>query len=236
MNTPISPRWPFRLALLAPIIFLLGSGVTLIGVTALKREYLWRVMPWQTVIVGATFAATALLALVALSAAVRSLFRYPACRTRWNYGCLSLTALSLILVTGLAAAWAFVMSALSIVAYEGGWAAFGDRPRTTMIVGTVSTPAGPIRSQPFVDNLGNVRTMSITRANGCFYAEGPEAIDFGTFTPGFQDIKVPIGKGFFLATVSLNPLGAPEPSKVTLRRIPSVQFIIGKDDCVRIGV
>ena len=231
MNGSISSRWPFRLALLAPIIFLLGSGVTLIGVTAFKREY-----PWQTVIVGATFATTALLAFVAFSAAIRSLFRYPACRTRWNYSCVSLTAFSLILVTGLATAWAFVMSALSILAYEGGWAAFGDRPRTTMIIGTVSTSAAPIRSQPFVDNLGNVRTMSITRANGCFYAEGPEAINFGTFTPGFQDIKVPIGKGFFLATVNLHPLGAPEPSKVILHRIPLVQFIIGKDNCERIGV
>ena len=99
MNPRVLARWPFQVALAATTVLFAGSGVLLFGITALKRESLWRVTPWQGVIVGAILCTTGALAIVALWTGVRSLLKYPNARTPWNYACLCLAGLSLTLAT-----------------------------------------------------------------------------------------------------------------------------------------
>jgi hypothetical protein len=224
-------QWPFRLSLAAPMTLLVGAAALLFGVAALTSENLWRVTPWLNVIVGTILCATVLLALVALWGGVRQFRQYPNCRTLWNYGCLCLAGLSLILMVGLASMWTFVMSALLIFTYEGAWAAFSAEPPTTGIVGTVNSPNGRIQSYPFIDSSSSLRNGAVTRANGCFVVRGSPAIDFGVYSPGYQRLKVPVGKGYFQAAVKLSPLGAPEPTKVTWQKLSTLQFIKGINAC-----
>jgi hypothetical protein len=145
-----------------------------------------------------------------------------------------LAGLSLILVTVLARIWTIVMSALLIFSYDGGWAAFGADPPTTGIVGRITSPNGLIESYAFIDNSGSLRIAHKTKGDGCFAVSGPSAVDFGTYAPGYQDLKVTVGKGYFLVTANLSPLGAPEPSKAAWRRIPTLQFINGRNACAEI--
>jgi hypothetical protein len=234
MNTPALPRWPFRLAVAATIILVAGTAVLLFGITALPSEALYRVRPWQYGIARAILCTPAALALVALWAGVRSLRQYPNIRTPWNYGCLCLAGLSLILVTALASIWTIVMTALLTFSEDGGWAAFGANPTATGIVGTVTSPNGLIQSYPFIDSSGSLRMGAVTRPNGCFVVHSSPAIDFGVYAPGYQRLKVPVGKGYFRVAVSLSPMGAPEPTKVTWRRISALQFIGGLNACAEI--
>ena len=231
MNPRASTCWPFRLALFATTVLFAGSGALLFGIAALKRESLWRVTPWQGVIVGTILCATTALAIVALGTGVRSLIQCPDTRTPWSYACLCLAGLSLALVTVFGRFWTIVMSALLIFSYDGGLAAFGANPPTTGIVGTITSPNGLVKTLAFVDNSGNLRITRTTKGDGCFAVSGPTAIDFGTYAPGYQGLKVPVGKGYFLVTVNLSPLGAPEPSKVTWRSIPTLQFINRRNAC-----
>jgi hypothetical protein len=230
MNLPILPRWPFHLAVAATMILIAGTAGLMFGIVALAREALWRVTPWQNVIVGAALSTTAVLALIALWAGARSLLHYPGTRTTRNYVCLSLAGLSLILVTTMASIWTIVMTALLILT-EDGWAGFGANPPATRIVGIVTSPNGPIQSYPFLDSSGGLRMGAVTKANGCFAFHSPPAIDFGVYSPGYQWLKVPVTKGYFRVSVGLSSMGAPEPTKVTWRRISALQFINGLNAC-----
>ena len=234
MNERALPRWPFRLALFATTVLIAGSGALLFGIAALKRESLWHVTPWQGEIVGTILCTTAALAIAALGTGVGSLLQNPDTRTPWSYVCLFLAGLSLTVVTVIGRYWTIVMSALLIFSYDGGLAAFGANPPTTGIVGTITSPNGLVKTLAFIDNSGNLRIAHTTKSDGCFAVSGPTAIDFGTYAPGYQDLKVPVGKGYFLVTVNLSPLGAPEPSKVAWRRASALQFINGRNACAEI--
>ena len=232
MNT--IPRWPFRLALSATTFLFACWAVFLFGITALTSQQLWGVTLWQPEIVGAILSVTALLAVAALWTGIRSLLQHPSLRTPWNYVCLCSASVSLILVMLLLITWNFVLSALLILSYEGGWAAFGAYPPTTLITETVVSRDGFIKSYPFIDNTGNLRNASVNKNNGCFFVQGRNAIDFGAFAPGYQWLKVSVGKGRFRVTVDLSPLGASEPSKVKWESISTFQFIRERNACVGI--
>jgi hypothetical protein len=232
MNT--IQRWPFRLALSATTFLFAGWAVLLTGINALKTQQLLNVTAWQSEIVGAFLAVRALLAVVALWRGITLLLQYPSLRTSWNLLWVCSAGVSLILVMLLLTLWKFVMSALLILSYEGGWAAFGAHPPTTLITGRVVSRDGSIRSFPFIDNIGNLRIASVTKSNGCFYVQGPNAVNFGAFAPGYQWLKVSVGKGRFRATVNLSRLGASEPRKVKWESISTFQFIRERNACAGI--
>jgi hypothetical protein len=118
MNT--IQRWPFRLALSATTFLFAGWAVLLTGINALKTQQLLNVTAWQSEIVGAFLAVTALLAVVALWRGITLLLQYPSLRTSWNLLWVCSAGVSLILVMLLLTLWKFVMSALLILSYEGG--------------------------------------------------------------------------------------------------------------------
>lgn len=228
------PRWPFRVAISATAFLFASWAVLLFSLTAMKGQQLWGVSPWQSEIVGTILSVTLTLAVAALWNGTRALLQFPSLRSPWNYICLCSAGVSLILVMLLLTIWQLVMSALLIFSYEGGWAAFGAHPPTTLIIGIVASREGFIQSYPFIDNTGNVRNASVTTRSGCFSLEGPNAIDFGAWAPGYQWVKVPTGKGRFRVTVDLSPIGASEPSKVRWENISTLQFIAGLNACAAI--
>jgi hypothetical protein len=228
-------RWPFRLAATSAVVLVGGLSALLFTVAELTSQDLYRAPNWEYTILEAIPFLAAILALTALWAGIRSLARHPTARTFYNYCLVGFSGLSLILVIAMASNWTVIESALFFFTNNGGWAALGSHPTGTEIVGNITGPNGSVQSYPYVDNGFNLRTASVTAANGCFFLSGPSptTTNFGVLAHGYQTLNAPIGNGYYRAVINLSPLGAPEPSKVTYLKVSLLQLIRERNSCIR---
>jgi hypothetical protein len=231
MGALVIPRWPFRLAVTSTVILFGGLSTLLITLGDLTSDARYRALHWQYTILKVIPFLAAILALTSLWVGIRSLLKQTHARTFWNYSLLGFASLTLILVIAMASNWALIESALWAFTEDGGWAAFRSHPTATEVVGRVISPNGSIQSYPDIDRSNNLRTASVTAANGCFFVTGPAATNFGVFSPGYQKLDAPMGNGYFRVSASLSPMSASEPSKVTLQKISLLALIRERNAC-----
>lgn len=210
------PRWPFSLAIASIVILIGGIAVVLLGTALFEADL------WYTVLRGVISIATGV-AVVSLWVGVRSLRKFATSRTSSNFGRLGLAATCMLIVVMMFCLWSAVENAFVIWSLDGRWSLTG-RTRATGVSGTVTFPTNSSQSYPFIDAQG-VTNAGVSMRNGCFTVLAHSARDFGVFAPGYQRSTVPIGSGYFQASVRLSPIGEAEPSKITWRSVSLLRYI-----------
>jgi len=230
-NAAVQPR-PFRLAVASTVILIGGLGALLIYLAALTKEELYYTPAWQYAILKIIPCLAATIASASLWVGVRSLRRSSHLRTSWNYVCLGSAGVSIVLVIGMVANWAMVERALSIFTRDGGWAAFGDHPAATGIVGIVTSPNDLIPAFLFIHSTTGVSDGTVTGPEGCFALDSPPGDLFGVTAHEYQKLQIQVGTGYFRASIKLSPVGITEPSKLTAwTKISAFQFIKQEITC-----
>jgi hypothetical protein len=209
-------------AIASIVLLITGVATVLLGTAWFEAG------PWYSVLRGVILI-SAVLATVSLWAGAWSLHRHAATRTPSNYGRISLAILSLILVVTMTCLWSAVENAFVIWSLDGRWALTGRVPATG-VAGTVTLSGKAIQSYPFIDAMG-VRNAGVSMQNGCFIVSAHSAREFGVFAPGYQKSTVPIGGGYFEASVNLRQTGETEPSNITLTKISLTQYISSAIAC-----
>jgi hypothetical protein len=201
-----------------------GIAVVLLGTAFFEAD------PWYSVLRGVVLI-TAILAAVSLWGGARSLRHFATSRTPANYGRLGLAAFSMIIVGTMICFWPAVENAFVIWSLDGRWSLTARGP-STGVSGTVTFPGEPSQAYPFINAMG-VTNAGVSRRNGCFAIFARSARDFGIFAAGFQRPTVPIGSGYFEASVSLSPINEAEPSKIAWRSISLIQYMGNAIACNR---